>query len=60
MSAKVNANLFSEYIQNNRLTVKEFCKQCKVSLSTYYRIIQGKDFNLISLFRIARKINVPV
>lgn len=60
MSTKININLISEYRQTHHLTVKEFCKQCKVSLSTYYRIIRGSDFNLIFLFRIAKIINVPV
>ncbi len=60
MKDKLNVEIIEEYIKTNNLTIKDFCKQCNISISTFYRIMHGKDFNLLSLFRIAKKINVPI
>ncbi len=60
MNDKLNIQIIEKYIKTNNLTKKEFCKQCNISTSTFYRIMQGKDFNLLSLFRIAKKMNVPI
>ncbi len=60
MNNKVNAEIITEYINSNGLTNKEFCRQCNISLSTFYRIVRGGDFNLKSLFRVAKKINLPL
>ena len=54
MNERVNFDILTKYISDNHLTVKEFCKHCKISMSTYYKIKQGKDFRLIALFKIAR------
>lgn len=54
---KINYKIIEEYITANQLTITEFCKQCEISTSTYYRIMRGKDFTLISLFRIAKRMN---
>lgn len=53
-------NIITKYIETQNITIKEFCKQCNISTSTYYRIMKGKDFNLISLFRIAKKMNIRI
>ena len=55
----INTDIILEYIKINGFSKKEFCKQCQISVSTFYRIMQGRDFNLVSLFKIARKMNVP-
>ena len=60
MEDKLNIKIIEDYIRTNNLTIKDFCKQCNISVSTFYRIIQGKDFNLLSLFRIAKTINLPI
>lgn len=54
---KINVNLIREYLRMNKLTIKEFCEQCKISRSTFYRITKGEDFNLLFLLKIAKKIN---
>ncbi|MBD5100703.1 MAG: helix-turn-helix transcriptional regulator [Clostridiales bacterium] len=60
ITEKPNSQLIIAYIENNNLTKKEFCQQCKISISTFYKIINGKNINLISLFKIAKIMNVPV
>ncbi|MCI8596421.1 MAG: helix-turn-helix transcriptional regulator [Clostridia bacterium] len=56
----INVELIKQYIKENKLSVKEFCKQCKVSVSTYYKIINGKNFDLIYLYRIAKRLHLSI
>ena len=58
MNGKLNTKLIFDYIKNNNLTKKDFCSQCKISASTFYRIINGKDFRLVALFKIAKIMNL--
>ncbi len=58
MNKELNVGIIEDYILTNRLTIKEFCRQCNISISTFYRIMHGKDFYLISLFKIAKSMNI--
>ncbi|MDE6585193.1 MAG: helix-turn-helix domain-containing protein [Clostridia bacterium] len=58
MNNKLNTKLILDYIKNNNLTKKEFCRKCKISTSTLYKIINEKDFQLIALFKIAKIMNL--
>ena len=60
MKGKLNINLIFEFLNKNRLTKTEFCRQCKISPSTFYRIIKGKDFRLDALFKIAKIMNLKL
>ena len=60
MNERVNFDIITKYINDNHLTVKEFCKQCKISVTTYYKIKHGDEFSLVSLFKIALKIEKPL
>lgn len=42
------------------MTVTEFCKECKISQVTYYKIINTGKSNIMSVFRIAGRMNIPV
>lgn len=60
MESHVSGQMILDFIKDNQLTKKEFCKQCKISTSTLDRILKGKNFRLIYLFRIGRRMNVPI
>ena len=60
MNDKLNVNLIFDYINKHHLTKSNFCKQCKISTSAFYRIINGKDFQLIALFKIAKIMNLKL
>ena len=60
MNNKINVDLILDYISKNNLTKKEFCRQCKISTSTLYKIINGKDFRLNALVKMARIINIEL
>lgn len=57
---QVNRQVILAYIVNNNLTEKEFCRQCQISIWAFYKITNGRNFNLISLFKIAKKMNTPI
>ena len=48
MNNELNINLIFDYIKNNNLNKTQFCRQSKISTSTFNRIINGKDFQLIA------------
>ncbi len=60
MKEIVNCDMIRGYITENGLTVKEFCKQCGVGASTFYRIMNGGEFNLDSIYKITKRMNVPM
>lgn len=55
----INTQIISEYIESNHLTVKEFCNNCKIGVTTYYKIMNGKNFGFAALLRIARYMKLP-
>lgn len=56
----VNTTIIENYIKANELSKTKFCKLCKISASTFNRIMTNQDFNMIYLFRIAKIIDVHV
>lgn len=60
MNSHVNKSLIEKYLKANKLSKKEFCKKCKIGISTLRRVMSDKDVYLISLFRIAKKMKIPV
>ncbi len=60
MNEKLNISLIKNHINSNGLSIVEFCKLCRISTSTFYRIMQGKDFNTMSIFKIAKEMNIQV
>lgn len=55
MEKRINVKLILDYIKENNLTRKEFCEQCDINLSTFYRIINNKNNKLIPMIKIAKK-----
>ncbi len=60
MHKPLNTDIIKKYLDDNGLSIKEFCRQCKISTSSFYRIMQDKNFRIISLFKIAKKLNIPI
>lgn len=56
MKTPIKTELIENYIKENGISKTGFCKSCKISTSTLNNIYANKDFNLISLFKIARKL----
>ena len=50
--------LIENFRRDNRLTVENFCRQCKIAMPTYYKIKnQTLDIRASAVFKIAKVIN---
>lgn len=56
----IKTDLFKKFMKENNLTVKKFCKLCKISQSTLYKIFKGENFIIVALFKIARVMHLEV
>lgn len=60
MNEILNINLINKYINDYRFTECEFCSLCKISNDDFNALMSGADFNIISLFKIAKQIEAPI
>lgn len=60
MNNYVDTIAIEKYMNENKLSKTKFCKTCKISISTFNRIIAGKNIKLIALFRIAKIMNINI
>ena len=60
MDNLINTELIKSYMKENNLSKAKFCKICKISPSTFNKIMNNGNFKLIALFKIARVLNVYV
>lgn len=60
MNYGLKIDLITNYIKANRMTRKEFCKQCNISLSTFYKIMRGKNCRLSALWKISRVMHLQI
>ena len=58
MSHKINIAVIENYISENSMSRTAFCNKCGISMYTYKKIVNGKDFRLNALLKIARAIGV--
>lgn len=60
MNNLINIEMIETFRKNNNLTKKDFCKLCRISYSTYQKILKGKNFRLLALFKIARILKIDI
>lgn len=59
MKLTIKTELITNYIQQNNLTIKEFCKQCKISHNTYRKIMNGEtNIRISTMYKILVKIKI--
>lgn len=56
----LNIGLIKKYIKDNKLTIKEFCKLCNISVSAYYRVVNNKNCRFSHIFKISRLMKIRV
>ena len=57
----INYNLIEDYLKENRLTQKEFCKECKISLSSLHKMKYGaNDFMMETIHKVGKTINCKI
>ncbi len=56
---KFNGNLITNYLTTHNLSVNKFCKQCKVTKKSLFKVLNN-DFsvNIVVVFKIARFLNI--
>ena len=61
MGKLIKTEIIESYMQGNNLSKTQFCKLCKISIGTLYRLLSN-DINveLISFFRISKVIDIQI
>lgn len=61
MKNRVNIKVINNFIKENKLSKGSFAKQCKISVSTLSKILQGNDnVGLLAVYKIARVIKIEL
>ncbi|MBO5103374.1 MAG: helix-turn-helix transcriptional regulator [Clostridia bacterium] len=51
----INTKKILDFIKKNNLSKSAFCKNCKINLGIYYKIMNGQaNFRINALFKIAK------
>jgi len=58
MKKYIKTEIIEKFISEKGISKTKFCKLCKISPSTFKKIMSNEtNFSIISLFRVARFIN---
>lgn len=61
MKNTIKTELIYNFIKQNNLSKRQFSKLCKISPNTLNKIMSNcKNFNIVSLFKIARILKVQI
>ena len=61
MEAKINTKLIDDYIKDNNLSKKEFCKLCGISQQILRKILRNQqNFYMTALFKVARTFKLHI
>ena len=58
----INSELIKNYLEKNNITVTEFCKTCKLSKLTFFKILSNitLDYDIRYLYRIAKAMGCDI
>ncbi len=58
---QIDVQLIKNYLKNRGLTRTHFCKECKISIVDFNKILtESTNIKLVVLFKIAQLMGVPV
>lgn len=57
---RIDADLISKYMTHNNLSIKKFCEQSKISLTTYHKIMKREKVTIPTICKIFQAINLPL
>ena len=58
---RFKSELVYGFMNENNISKSKFCKMCKISYSTFLKILESKsNFRISALFKIARVLNLQV
>ena len=59
MDSLIKIEIITKYLQNNKMTKKEFCNKCGIGISVLNKILLGKcNIRVNAVFRIARYLKI--
>ena len=59
MKLTIKTELITNYIEQNHLTIKEFCAKCQISKNTYYKIMKGNtNIYSMTMYKILAQTNL--
>ena len=60
MERMLRAELIEEFMRAHDLSKHAFCKMCKICPRTLRRIMNNEDINLLSIFKVAKVMQISV
>jgi predicted transcriptional regulator len=61
MKNEINVEMIKNYMKENGLSKAKFCRQCKISMEVFNKILVNKDnFRIIALFKIAIVMKIEI
>jgi len=55
-----DTRFLEEFLKTENLSMREFCKRCKIGHSTLKKICNGEDYKYVSLYKVARAVGVQM
>lgn len=56
---KTKTEIITNYRKENNLTIKQFCRKCKISAAVYYKIMHNQlNVRASAVVRVAKELNV--
>ncbi len=61
MENLIKAKVIDKFMKENKMSKSKFCKLCKISLSSFNKLMSGSlNFGIIILFKIAKMLKIEV
>lgn len=61
METKINTKLIENYMYDNNLSKKEFCKLCELSQAILRKILRNqKNYRITALFKVAKLLKAHI
>lgn len=59
MATKINTELIENYRKEHNLTIKEFCKKCGITQTSYYKLMRNElNIRITTYVKILNAMNV--
>ena len=55
-----NINYIIKYINSNEKDIPTYCKHCKITKTTFEKVLAGKHISFFSYYKICKRLNVSL
>ena len=60
MITVIKVELIGEYLKKHNMSLSKFCELSRINISTIKRMRENRNFRLISLFKLAKALDMEV